>query len=86
MKKDYICPPNFVRNGNSCYYFSTHIATWQEAHFECKDKGSELARLEKGWEDRNMRSYLNRPELGKILITTAQNNYRINTLFAGYCP
>lgn len=66
MKKDYICPPNFVRNGNSCYYFSTHLATWQEAHFECKDKGSELARMEKGWEDRNMRSYLNKPELARL--------------------
>jgi hypothetical protein len=41
------------------------MATWQEAHFECKDRDSELARLEKGWEDRNMRSYLNKPELGK---------------------
>jgi hypothetical protein len=65
MKKTYICPSDFVRNGNSCYYFSTHMATWQEAHFACKDKDSELARMEKGWEDRNMRNYLNKPELGK---------------------
>jgi hypothetical protein len=41
------------------------MATWQEAHFACKDKDSELARMEKGWEDRNMRNYLNKPELGK---------------------
>jgi hypothetical protein len=66
MKKMYVCPPDFVRNGNSCYFFSTHMATWQEAHFECKDRDSELARLEKGWEDRNMRSYLNKPELAHL--------------------
>ena len=65
MKKLYVCPPDFVHNGNSCYFFSTHMATLQDAHFECKERDSELARLEKGWEDRNMRSYLNKPELGK---------------------
>jgi hypothetical protein len=51
------------------------MATWQEAHFACKDKGSELARMEKGWEDRNMRSYLNKPELGK------SDNYVYNAKF-----
>ncbi|XP_069686437.1 snaclec coagulation factor X-activating enzyme light chain 1-like [Periplaneta americana] len=66
MKKTYVCPSDFVRNGNSCYFFSTHMAAWQEAHFACQDKGSDLARLEKAWEDRNMRSYLNKPELAPL--------------------
>nr|CAD7394625.1 unnamed protein product [Timema cristinae] len=65
-RRQYICPPSFVRNGNSCYFFSTHMETWQEAHFACRDKGSELARLEKKWEDRNMQNYLNKPEFGEI--------------------
>jgi hypothetical protein len=51
VKKLYVCPPDFARNGNSYYFFSTHMATWQDAHFECKDRYSELARLEKVWED-----------------------------------
>lgn len=40
------------------------MASWHEAHYNCKDLGSDLARLEKKWEDKNMRAYLNKPELG----------------------
>jgi len=27
---------NFIRLGNSCYYLSSEIASWQEAHFRCR--------------------------------------------------
>ncbi|XP_066991781.2 snaclec botrocetin subunit beta [Anabrus simplex] len=65
-RRKYLCPPEFVRYGGSCYYFSKHMATWFEAHFQCKDRNSELAVMEKGWEDRNMRSYLNKVELARL--------------------
>lgn len=29
---------DFIRLGNSCYYFSTEIVSWQEAHFRCRGK------------------------------------------------
>ncbi|GLH14491.1 Putative CTL6 [Gryllus bimaculatus] len=65
-RRKYLCPADFVRHGNSCYYFSVHMATWFDAHFACKDRKSELAILDKGWEDRNMRTYLNKPELARL--------------------
>jgi hypothetical protein len=52
-KKMYVCPPDFAPNGNSCYCFSTHMATWEEAHWASKDRDNELARLENGWEDQH---------------------------------
>lgn len=32
----YVCPPEFIRLGMSCYYFSKEAASWQNAHFACQ--------------------------------------------------
>uniref|UniRef100_A0A2H1VNV4 SFRICE_028840 n=1 Tax=Spodoptera frugiperda TaxID=7108 RepID=A0A2H1VNV4_SPOFR len=34
-KMSYVCPPQFIRLGHSCYYFSENKATWQAALFAC---------------------------------------------------
>nr|WIM01416.1 C-type lectin domain containing 46kDa protein [Limnephilus flavicornis] len=60
----YVCPPDFIRLGNSCYYFSPVKATWQDAHFACKDRESNLTSPQR-WEDRKLREYLNTPEVEK---------------------
>lgn len=61
----YICPPKFVRQGNSCYYISTDNATWHDAHFKCqsmsKKKKITLAVLETKKEDRNLKQFLKSP-------------------------
>ncbi|XP_060801158.1 uncharacterized protein LOC106143566 isoform X1 [Amyelois transitella] len=61
-KMSYVCPPHFVRLGHSCYYFSDAPANWQEALFACKDRDSNLS-VPARWEDRNLRAYLNRPDV-----------------------
>lgn len=38
-----LCPPQFVKVGNDCYFLSTKKESWLDAHFECKDKNSKLA-------------------------------------------
>ncbi|CAH0393208.1 unnamed protein product [Bemisia tabaci] len=62
----YICPPKFVRQGNSCYYISTDNATWHDAHFKCqsmsKKKKITLAVLETKKEDRNLKQFLKSPQ------------------------
>ncbi|KAM3961588.1 LOW QUALITY PROTEIN: uncharacterized protein ACR2FA_004305 [Aphomia sociella] len=59
-KMTYVCPPQFIRLGHSCYFFSENQATWQNALFACKDRESNLS-VPARWEDRNLRAYLNKP-------------------------
>lgn len=63
-KMSYVCPPQFIRLGHSCYYFSESKATWQNALFACKDRDSNLT-VPARWEDRNLRNYLNLPSIEK---------------------
>lgn len=63
-RRQYSCPARFVRMGNSCYFMSTLMAPWHEAHFRCRSMGAHLAAFEKRWENRNMRKFLMREELG----------------------
>ncbi|XP_075233556.1 galactose-specific lectin nattectin-like [Lycorma delicatula] len=65
-KRRYECPARFVRVGNSCYYLSANMASWRDAHFACADMASQLATLERKWEDRNMRSLLKKPEAARL--------------------
>ena len=52
-----MCPPNFSKIGNECYYISPGKASWLDAHFDCKDKNSKLAEPLK-YADRRLRKYL----------------------------
>ncbi|CAH0626839.1 unnamed protein product [Chrysodeixis includens] len=63
-KMSYVCPPNFIRLGHSCYFFSENKATWQNALFACTDRDSNLT-VPARWEDRNLRKYLNKPDVDK---------------------
>ncbi|XP_042883297.1 perlucin-like protein [Penaeus japonicus] len=62
----YRCPPNFIRLGNSCYYFSTDMKSWHDAHFACRGLQSQLAALETRWEDRTLRNYMNKPQFASL--------------------
>ncbi|CAL8105028.1 unnamed protein product [Orchesella dallaii] len=57
---------HFIRLGNSCYFLSAEIVSWQEAHFRCRDKGAQLAVLASHYEDSTLRSYLERPEFAQL--------------------
>jgi len=59
----YVCPPEFLKLGNGCYYVSKALGSWQWAHFECRERGSQLAALGSQWEDSVLRGYLNRPTI-----------------------
>lgn len=53
-----ICPPNFERLGNECYYFSTEKANWLDAQFQCLDRNSKLAEPGTKVNDRRLRKHL----------------------------
>uniref|UniRef100_A0A182QL52 C-type lectin domain-containing protein n=1 Tax=Anopheles farauti TaxID=69004 RepID=A0A182QL52_9DIPT len=58
IKRMYVmCPPNFKRIGNECYYISPNKLNWLDAYFECKDANSKLAEPMK-YEDKHIRKYL----------------------------
>lgn len=59
VKRRYaMCPPDFRRIGNVCYFISENRTNWLSAHFECRDRKSQLAEPIK-LEDRYLRKYLN---------------------------
>ncbi|CAO1368233.1 unnamed protein product [Diamesa serratosioi] len=52
-----MCPPDFIKIGNECYYISAKKESWLDAHFECKDRSSKLAEPLK-FADQKIRKYL----------------------------
>lgn len=52
-----VCPPEFQRIGNECYYFSKQKDTWMEAYWSCRERVSKLAEPFK-FEDKRLRKYL----------------------------
>jgi hypothetical protein len=52
-----LCPPEFQKIGNDCFYISDRKESWLDAHFECKDRNSKLAEPLK-FADRRLRKYL----------------------------
>lgn len=62
-----LCPPDFHRIGNECYYISTYKANWLDAHFECKDRHSKLAEPLK-YEDKRIRKYLLQHDNGIVFL------------------
>lgn len=54
-----LCPPHFVRIGQQCYFLSTAKMNWLDAHFDCKERNSQLAEPQR-LEDRILRKYLQR--------------------------
>ncbi|CAG7838088.1 unnamed protein product [Allacma fusca] len=63
----YRCPnKRYIRLANSCYLLSGEIATWQEAHFRCRDLDAQLAVLATEYEDSSLRNYLEKRELAQL--------------------
>lgn len=58
-----LCPPEFTKIGNDCYYLSAKKESWLDAHFECKDRNSKLAEPLK-FADRRLRKYLKNRDQG----------------------
>lgn len=52
-----LCPPEFLKIGNECYFISKKKESWLDAHFDCKDRNSKLAEPLK-FADRRLRKYL----------------------------
>lgn len=52
-----LCPPEFQKVGNDCFFVSAKRESWLDAHFDCKDRNSKLAEPLK-FADRRLRKYL----------------------------
>lgn len=52
-----LCPPQFERIGNECYYLSKEKVNWLDAQFQCLDRDSKLAEPNKV-DDRRLRKHL----------------------------
>jgi len=61
-----ICPTDFMRLGNGCYYISKNMGPWQWAHFECRARDSQLAVIDTAWEDSTLRAYLNNQDIAQV--------------------
>ncbi|CAO1368213.1 unnamed protein product [Diamesa serratosioi] len=59
-----MCPPDFIKIGNECYYLSSKTESWLDSHFECKDRNSKLAEPLK-FADRKIRKYLTNKDQNK---------------------
>ncbi|KAG5875045.1 hypothetical protein JTB14_022027 [Gonioctena quinquepunctata] len=66
VKRSYVCPPKFIRQGHRCYYFSKEEATWQEALFHCRAKRSQLAIIKKRNQDKLIRNFLSQKTLDPV--------------------
>ncbi|CAG9825837.1 unnamed protein product [Phaedon cochleariae] len=63
VKRSYVCPPKFIRQGHRCYYFSKDVATWQEAMFRCRDMHSNIAIIKNAHQDELIRRVLSKKSL-----------------------
>jgi hypothetical protein len=52
-----LCPPEFQKIGNECYFISNKKESWLDAHFDCKDRNSKLAEPLK-FADKRLKKYL----------------------------
>lgn len=61
----FACPVGFFRLNRKCYYLSAGTATWQQAHFHCKDRNSTLAAPDKKGMNRKLKKYLMGEQFGE---------------------
>lgn len=81
-----LCPPEFLKIGNECYFISKKKESWLDAHFDCKDRNSKLAEPLK-FADRRLKKYLqNRDEVTgeKSLWIGGMFNWQTNNWQYGY--
>lgn len=80
-----ICPPQFQKIGNDCFFISSKKENWLDAHFECKDRNSKLAEPLK-FADRRLRKYLrnNKDQMYGEKWIGGMYNYQLNKWQWGY--
>jgi hypothetical protein len=79
-----LCPPDFTKIGNDCYFLSSRKESWLDAHFECKDRNSKLAEPMK-FADRRLRKYLkNRDQVNDDKWIGGMYNWQLEKWQWGY--
>lgn len=79
-----LCPPDFLKIGNECYFMSKSKESWLDAHFECKDRNSKLAEPLK-FADRRLRKFLkNRDRSAEGRWIGGMYNWQTNVWQWGY--
>nr|XP_023023815.1 uncharacterized protein LOC111511934 [Leptinotarsa decemlineata]XP_023023887.1 uncharacterized protein LOC111511934 [Leptinotarsa decemlineata] len=66
IKRSYVCPPNFIRQGRRCYFFSKDATTWQEALYHCRELHSHLTVIRNPVQDKLVRSFLSQKSLDPV--------------------
>ncbi|XP_025836657.1 uncharacterized protein LOC108735988 [Agrilus planipennis] len=61
----YVCPPNFLRINQNCYYFSTEAVPWRTAFDDCIKLKGTLAMIRNINQDNNIKGLLKRVPLAK---------------------
>ncbi|KAF5296774.1 hypothetical protein FQA39_LY12292 [Lamprigera yunnana] len=56
--RQYVCPPEYLKLNQHCYYFSKNKATWQNAFFTCQDLHGKFAIIKHVNQDKMMRNFL----------------------------
>lgn len=58
--RQYICPPEYLKLNQYCYYFSKNKTTWQDAFFTCQDLHGKFAIVKHVNQDKMLRNFLNK--------------------------
>ncbi|KAK4879118.1 hypothetical protein RN001_007264 [Aquatica leii] len=58
--RQYVCPPEYLKLNQHCYYFSKNKTTWQDAFFACQDLRGKFAIIKHVNQDKMIRSFLNK--------------------------
>ncbi|EAT45628.1 AAEL003119-PA [Aedes aegypti] len=78
-----MCPPEFSRIGNECYYISRDKQNYLDAHFECKVRNSKLAEPMK-YDDKSLRKYLLKLKEKNYIWIGGNYNWKANKWQWGY--
>ncbi|KAF5269208.1 hypothetical protein FQR65_LT02509 [Abscondita terminalis] len=58
--RQYVCPPEYLKLNQHCYYFSKNKTTWQDAFFTCQDLRGKFAIIKHVNQDKMLRNFLNK--------------------------
>ena len=58
--RQYICPPEYLKLNQHCYFFSKNKTTWQDAFFTCQDLQGKFAIIKHVNQDKMLRNFLNK--------------------------
>lgn len=64
--RHYVCPPEYLRLSQNCYYFSKNKTTWQDAFFTCQDLHGKFAIIRNSYQDKMLRNFLSKISIGTV--------------------